>query len=575
MIPHCGRTRPHTGTGALSTPPAGQRPPEERPQPADPAKSPPGPGEMAAAQAGLSVPGSTCASPDPGPAVQARPSQAGADLGGTPVPAREATSAWPDRDGWGDGSAWPEASEMVLAGHSSAGHSSAGHSSAGHSSAGHSSAGRSSAGRSSAGRSSAGLADDGRPAADGTGGAWPSWADPGRGGSPYGVAGAGFLASTGEPDRMARAALGYLADPGDLVLGALLQHCSAVQVVAALVAGQHPLTGRPQDAAALPGLDRALARWSARLSRLPRPGQLTRDMSTYRLVCPGDPEWPTQLAALGNAAPIGLWLQGQADLRFACLRSVSVVGSRSATSYGRHVATELAATLAERGCAVVSGGAYGIDAAAHRGAMAGGGATVAVLASGLRYAYPRGHTTLFKAIAERGVLASELPPDHRPTRPGFLVRNRVIAALSRGTVVVEAAVRSGALATAARALDLCRPLMAVPGPVTSAQSAGCHEILRNAGAVLVTDATDVMDLAFPVGEATSSPGRGPVLPRDELDGVTRAVLEAVPSCGGTGPAAIAVAAGVGLGTVLQCLGALAAAGFVHRSPQGWRARRDP
>jgi len=555
MIPRCSRTHPPAATGTLSAPPAGQRPPEERPQPADPAKSPPGSGEMLAAQAGLSAPGSTCAPPDPGPPVQARPSPASADPGGMPVPPGEAISAWPGGDDRGDASAWPEAGEVVLAGLSSAG--------------------LSSAGLSSAGLSSAGLAGDGRPAADGTGHAWPGRTDTGRGGSPYGVAGAGFLASTDEPDRLARAALGYLADPGDLVLGALLQQCSAVQVVAALVAGQHPLTGRPQDAAALPGLDRALARWSMRLSRLPPPGQLSRDMSTDRLICPGDPEWPTQLAALGNAAPIGLWLKGQADLRFACLRSVSVVGSRSATPYGTHVATELAATLAERGCGVVSGGAYGIDAAAHRGAMAGGGVTVAVLASGLRYGYPRGHTTLFRAIAERGVLVSELPPDHRPTRPGFLVRNRVIAALSRGTVVVEAAVRSGALATATRALDLCRPLMAVPGPVTSAQSAGCHEILRNAGAVLVTGAADVMDLAFPVGEATSSPARGPVLPRDGLDGVTRAVLEAVPARGGTGPAAIAVAAGVGLGTVLQCLGALAAAGFVHRSPQGWRAHRDP
>ena len=568
MIPHC-RTRRPTVTGALSAPQAEQGPPADRPQPADPAKSPPGPGEMAAAQAGLGAPGSTCASSGPGPAIQARPSPVGARLGGVPVPAGEAISTWPGGDGRGDGSAWPEAGEVGPAGLSSAGLSPAG--------LANDSTGLSPAGlaNDSTGPSPADLAGDGPSAADGTGRAWPGRADAGRGGSPHGVAGAGFLASTDEPDRMARAALGYLADPGDQLLGALLEHCSAAQVVAALVAGQHPLTGRPQDAAALPGLDRALARWSARLSRLPPPGQLTRDMSTDRLVCPGDPEWPTQLAALGNAAPIGLWLQGQADLRFACLRSVSVVGSRSATSYGTHVATELGATLAERGCAVVSGGAYGIDAAAHRGALAGGGVTVAVLASGLRYGYPRGHTALFKSIAERGVLVSELPPEHRPTRPGFLIRNRVIAALSRGTVVVEAAVRSGALATAARALDLCRPLMAVPGPVTSAQSAGCHEILRNAGAVLVTDAADVLDLAFPVGEATSSPRRGPVLPRDGLDSVTRAVLEAVPSRGGTGPAAIAVAAGVGLDTVLQCLGSLAAAGFVHRSPQGWRARRDP
>jgi DNA processing protein len=247
----------------------------------------------------------------------------------------------------------------------------------------------------------------------------------------------------------------------------------------------------------------------------------------------------------------------------------------SAGAPRRHVAAELAATLAERGCAVVSGGAYGIDAAAHRGAMAVGGVTVAVLASGLRYGYPRGHTTLFEAIADQGVLVSELPPDHRPTRPGFLVRNRVIAALSRGTVVVEAALRSGALATAARARDLCRPLMAVPGPVTSAQSAGCHETVRNWGAVLVTSAADVMDLTFPVGEEPATPRRGPVLPRDALDEVTRAVLEAVPSRRGAGPAAIAVAAGAGLDTVIQCLGSLAAAGFIYRSPHGWRARRDP
>jgi DNA processing protein len=391
----------------------------------------------------------------------------------------------------------------------------------------------------------------------------------------HGVAGAGFLAGAAEPDRLARAALGYLADPGDPVLGPLLRCCTAVQVVAALVAGQHPLAGRAAEARTLPGLDRALARWSARLTRLPTPGQLAADLAEARLVVPGDPEWPTQLAVLGDAAPVAMWLRGSADLRFACLRSVSVVGSRSATPYGTHVATEMAATLAEHGCAVVSGGAYGIDAAAHSGALAAGGVTVAVLASGLRYGYPRGHTTLFEAIAERGVLVSELPPDHRPTRPGFLIRNRVIAALSRGTVVVEAALRSGALATAARARDLCRPLMAVPGPVTSAQSAGCHEVLRDWGAVLVTGAADVMDLAFPIGEAPSAPRRGPVLPRDALDEVTRSVLEAVPAARGAGLSTIAVAAGASIDTVIGCLGSLAAAGFVYRSQQGWRARRDP
>ena len=492
------------------------------PLPPDPAKPPPAAGEVMVTSAGRAVP----ASPAPGTPEHAQPSSMGSAGGGP---------AWLGQDDGGGNSAWPVADEAVAA--------------------------------------ASGSANGGAgPADDGNGSSWPG-SD--RSASAFGVAGAGFLSGADEPDRMARAALGYLADPGDVVLGALLRHCSAAQVVAALMAGQHPLAGRPQEMTALSGLDRALARWSARLSRLPPPGQLARELSADRLICPGDPEWPTQLAALGDAAPVGLRLRGQADLRFACLRSVSIVGSRSATPYGTHVATELAATLAERGCGVVSGGAFGIDAAAHRGAMAAGGATVAVLASGLRYGYPRGHATLFEAITERGVLVSELPPDHRPTRPGFLIRNRVIAALSRGTVVVEAAARSGALATAARARDLCRPLMAVPGPVTSAQSAGCHEILRNAYAVLVTGAADVMDLAFPIGEAPSGPRRGPALPRDQLDDITRAVLEAVPGRGGTGPAAIAVAAGVGLDTALQCLGALAAGGFIQRSPQGWRARRDP
>jgi DNA processing protein len=374
-------------------------------------------------------------------------------------------------------------------------------------------------------------------------------------------------------DRAARAALGYLADPGDVVLGALLRRCPPAQVLAALLAGQHPLAGQPGDSV-IPGLDRGLRRWAARLSLLPADWQASPP-AALRLVCPGDPEWPTQLDDLGDSAPVALWLQGRADLRFACLRSVSVVGARAATPYGLHVTTELAATLAERGCAVVSGGAFGIDAAAHRGALATAGVTVAVLASGLSYGYPRSHAGLFSAIAEHGVLVSEMPPDQRPTRPGFLIRNRVIAALSRGTVVVEAALRSGALSTAARARDLRRPLMAVPGPVTSAQSAGCHETIREWGAVLVTRAADVLEHISPVGTELAGPRRGPALPRDDLDPVTRAVLEAVPARAGAGPATIAVAAGVGMDTVIRCLGSLAAAGFVERSPQGWRARKDP
>ena len=444
------------------------------------------------------------------------------------------------------------------------------------------------------------------------------------------------MTGVSEAERLARAVLSYVADPGDRALGTLLRYCPAAEVVAALAAGRHPLAGRfgePADAAGsgarpgrpadppgrlaypsepaglcqadqlrvaggpprdsppdsagpagrsgrgesggLPGLDRALRRWGARIGQAPTAAQYAAwRQGGFRLICPGDSEWPTQLAALGVASPVALWLLGSADLRFACLRSVSIVGSRAATAYGSHVCMEMAATLAERGWVTVSGGAFGIDGAAHRGALAADGVTVAVLASGLSYGYPKGHRELFEAIAGQGVLVSEMSPDRRPTRPGFLVRNRVIAALSRGTVVVEAALRSGAFSTAARARDMCRPLMAVPGPVTSDMSAGCHEIIREWGAVLVTGARDVLEHVSPVGEELGSARFGPVLPRDDLDPVTRTVLEAVPVRGGGGPASIAVAAGVDLDTVIQCLGLLAAAGFVERSEKGWRARKD-
>jgi DNA processing protein len=290
-----------------------------------------------------------------------------------------------------------------------------------------------------------------------------------------------------------------------------------------------------------------------------------------RLVVPGDAEWPGQLDILGDTRPWGLWVRGNADLRYACLRSVAVVGTRAATAYGAHVCGEMAVTLAERGWTIISGGAYGIDGCAHRGALAVTGVTIAVLPCGLDHAYPPGHHEMFRDMRERGATVSEWPPGRTPTRHGFLVRNRVITAMSRGTVVVEAALRSGALNTARHARDQRRPLMAVPGPVTSSQSAGCHEIMREWGAVCVTGAGDVAEL---LEFADDDPAqRGPVLPRDMLDPVQRRVLEAVPARAGQGPARIAVAAGVDFDTVMASLGGLAAAGFVERCARGWRLRR--
>ncbi|WP_329425439.1 DNA-processing protein DprA [Streptosporangium sp. NBC_01495] len=322
-------------------------------------------------------------------------------------------------------------------------------------------------------------------------------------------------------------------------------------------------------------LDRMVASWAARLKTADPERDLAEgERIGARLVVPGDPEWPTQLDDLGDSRPYALWLHGDADLRFSCLRSIAIVGSRAATPYGAHVAAELGAGLSERGWGVVSGGAYGIDGAAHRGALAGEGPTVAVLACGADVAYPSAHQQLFAAIRARGVLVSECPMGAHPTRPRFLVRNRLIAALSRGTVVVEAAVRSGALNTAGHAIALNRHLAAMPGPVTSEFSAGCHRLIRQGRAICVTGPEEVIELAGSMGTDLAPEPRGPVLPRDRLDPESRKVVEVMPTRIGVGPATIAVAAGVDLETVLACLGGLAAAGYVERVSRGWRLRPD-
>jgi DNA processing protein len=394
---------------------------------------------------------------------------------------------------------------------------------------------------------------------------------------------------------LARAAFTYLAEPADPALGALLGICEPEEILAAIKADMLPGTGpgcgdRPASRAAL---ERALARWRMRLPILPGDADLAAACRDgVRLVCPGDPEWPTALDQLGPARPYALWLRGPADLRLRCRRSVSVVGSRAATGYGGHLAGEIAADLSERGWAVVSGGAYGVDAAAHRGALATKGVTIAVLACGVNFPYPAGHAELFAAIAADGLVVSEWPPGQHPARMRFLIRNRVIAALTCGTVIVEAGERSGALNTARHAAELGKPLMAVPGPVTSAQSAGCHRIIREWGACCVTCAADVIELVSPVGAADALPPAGgpdPLRgqhpgprpdrrphpdPRDDLDPDSVRVLDALPARGGAGTSTIAVDAGIEIDTVLRCLGILAGYGFIERGDGGWRLRRS-
>ena len=296
------------------------------------------------------------------------------------------------------------------------------------------------------------------------------------------------------------------------------------------------------------------------------------------LVVPGDPHWPTGLDDLAAATPHALWLRGSLDgLSAAGSMSVALVGARACTAYGQRVAAELAAGLAVRGAVVVSGGAYGIDAAVHRGALTGG-VTWAVLAGGLDRDYPAGHRALFaQIVADGGALLGEAPPGAVPARHRFLQRNRLIAALTSGTVVVEAAWRSGALSTANHAAGLLRPVGAVPGPVTSVASAGCHRLLREGTAVCVTDAAEVVELVGPIGTRpvgpvdapTADPARTTLL--DGLDGGARVVHDALSVRTATTTAALVESTGHSTSAVRAALGRLDLAGLVVRDGEGWRA----
>ena len=307
------------------------------------------------------------------------------------------------------------------------------------------------------------------------------------------------------------------------------------------------------------------------------------------LLVPDDPGWPgAALAPLdrprlrrtggsGGVAtalrPLGLWWRGPADPGAVFARSVAVVGTRAPTAYGRAVTADLSAGVSGDGFTVVSGGAFGIDAAAHRAVLGVGGCTIAVLPGGVDRLYPRGNDGLLTAVAESGAVISAQAPGTGVTRYRFLDRNRLIAALTRATVVVEAAARSGALSTAAWAAAVDRPVGAVPGPITSVASVGCHLLVRDRGAVLVGRTADVVELAGDMGETTPPPAAEPNS-WDGLDDVTRRVLEAMPTAGGAAPAEIAAWAGVAPSTTRAVLGRLLSSGAAVRGPEGWRRSAD-
>ncbi len=367
-------------------------------------------------------------------------------------------------------------------------------------------------------------------------------------------------------ERMARLALSCVVEGGDPNLADAVDRLGAHSTWAQLIEGGF----------GVPLARRAAAADIDAMSRIAENGAV-------RFVTPADQEWPKALDDLRHCqtvqqrggVPFGLWLRGPGNLVTLIERSVAVVGARASTSYGARVATDMAADLAAHGMTVISGGAYGIDAAAHGGALVTGGPALCVVANGVDVAYPPGNGKLFAALAKDHLLVSELPPGAHPTRIRFLARNRLIAALAKGTVVVEAAVRSGARNTATWAVECSRQLMAVPGPVHSAMSAGPHLMIRSGQASLVTSAADVLEIVSDIGQNMVAVPHGANRPTDDLDEVRLAVFEAVPRRRRASVGAVALAAGVTVPECLAHLGALEAAGLVDGTAVGWRAVVPP
>lgn len=378
------------------------------------------------------------------------------------------------------------------------------------------------------------------------------------------------MTGSGTGERVARAVLSAVVEPpGEAVARHLIAH-GAEATVAALRAGTGPKIDRDH-------------RIQRRLSGVDGADVLRAGANCgARYVCPGDTEWPPALDELPLAVdtssrwappPFGLWVRGETELAESAARSVAIVGARAATEYGNRTAAELAAELSSAGWTVVSGAAYGIDGFAHRGALAAGGLTMAILACGVDQTYPQGHADLLARIAGSGLIVSELPPGTRPTRGRFLARNRLIAGLTRGTVVVEAALRSGALNTAQWATEIGRPVAAVPGPVTSAMSGGCHKLIREGAAVLVTDAAEIADAVGDLGADAAPVKRGEDRPLDRLGPIARDVYEAIPARAVVTADQLCRETGLRVPECLAALGELSTEGFVRRVNGGWRLIR--
>lgn len=375
---------------------------------------------------------------------------------------------------------------------------------------------------------------------------------------------------------LARIAWSRLAEPGDGVAGTLVAAIGAERSLDLLVQGAtadvmhdavRACSAEVGATLAARAVTEAMSRWAPRLHR----GETVLDIeraceSKLQVVLPGDPSWPVMLNDLGTHAPNMLWVRG--EIRHLRAHSLGVVGARAATGYGSHVTAELVDGVCGAGLAIVSGAAYGIDAVAHRTALAAGTPTIAVVAGGADRPYPLAHESLLDRISEAGVVCSEMVPGSAPTKWRFLQRNRLIAALSQAVLVTEAGIRSGSLNTAGHASQLGRPIGAVPGPITSAASAGCHKLMRDYDAVLVTNVREACEL---VGLDDSpalfeNDGRDDV---EDRDGAwTRRVCDALPLRGFRDLSTIARLAGLSPEQTRGMLAELELLGRVRRRESG-------
>ena len=384
---------------------------------------------------------------------------------------------------------------------------------------------------------------------------------------------------------LARAYLSRVAEPPAPALAALVEEVGPVAAARRVREGAtHGPDVVPPAVAATTAARRATDRAEADLALLTAHGG--------RLVVPEDPEWPASaLAGLGTAAgvdgtlglegasardglaaPLALWARGPLSLGEAPVGWVAMVGARAASDYGLWVARDWSADLADRGKTVVSGAALGVDGAAHRGALAVDGHTVAVLACGIDRAYPPTHATLLEHVAHRGLVVTEYPPGATPARHRFLVRNRLIAALAAGTLVIEAAARSGAMRTALVAEALGRAVMVVPGPVTSALSVGCHELAQRPEVTVAGRPAHVVERVSRVGEGLAPRPGSPTRRTDGLDPDALRVHEALPLHAARTAVRLAHDSGVDPAVVNTLLSDLEALGLVEQDGGRWRRR---